>query len=114
MITDSAIPAQSSRGDTSSYVGKVLQEQPGLGFHISIDGPKWRDDVDLPMMEIRTEAFRTNYKSPEWRKYTDEHQKRLEDDALTAADEISGISRSHLWNTSYSIANPGRRVKRTF
>jgi hypothetical protein len=84
-----AIPARSSRGATSSFVGGVLQNQPGLGFHISIDGPKWRDDIDLPILEIRTEAFRTNYNSPGWRMYTDEHQRRLDNDALTAADEIS-------------------------
>jgi hypothetical protein len=89
MNTNTAIPAQSSRGATSSLVGKVLQSHPGLGFHISIDGPKWRDDVDPPMMEIRTEAFRTNHQSPWWRMYTDEHQKRLDNDALIAADEIS-------------------------
>jgi len=89
MSTNSAIPARSSRGATSSFVGGVLQNQPGLGFHISTDGPKWRDDVDLPVMEIRTEAFRTDYDSPGWRMYTDEHQRRLDNDALTAADEIS-------------------------
>jgi len=58
-------------------------------FCISIDGPKWRDDVDLPMMEIRTEAIRTNHNPPGWQMYTDEHQKRLDNDALIAADEIS-------------------------
>jgi hypothetical protein len=89
MSTNSAIPAHLSPGATSSLVGTVLQNQPGLGFHISIDEPKWRDDVDLPFMEIRTEAFRTNYNSPWWRMYTDEHQKRLDNDALIAADEIS-------------------------
>jgi hypothetical protein len=51
---------QDDLGDRSDFVGRVLQKQHGLGFHISIDGPKWRDDVDLPMIEIRTEAFRTN------------------------------------------------------
>jgi hypothetical protein len=89
MSMNSATPARSSLGATSSFVGGVLQNQHGLGFHISIDGPKWRDDVDLPMIEIRTEAFRTNYNSPGWRMYTDEHQKRLNNDALIAADEIS-------------------------
>jgi hypothetical protein len=89
MSTNSAIPAHLSPGATSSIVGTVLQNQPGLGFHISIDGPKWRDDVDLPILEIRTEAFRTKYNSPGWRMYTDEHQKRLDNDALNAADEIS-------------------------
>jgi hypothetical protein len=89
MSANSAIPAGTSRGAASSFVGKVLQDQPGLGFHISIDGPKWRDDVDLPMMEIRTEALRTNHNSPGWRMYTDAHQKRLVNDALNAADEIS-------------------------
>jgi hypothetical protein len=80
---------QDDLGDRSDFVGRVLQRQHGLGFHISIDGPKWHDDVDLPMIEIRTEAFRTNYNSPGWRMYTDEHQKRLDNDALNAADEIS-------------------------
>jgi hypothetical protein len=80
---------QDDLGDRSDFVGRVLQRQHGLGFHISIDGPKWHDDVDLPMIEIRTEAFRTNYHSPGWRMYTDEHQKRLDNDALNAADEIS-------------------------
>jgi hypothetical protein len=89
MSANSAIPAGTSRGAASSFVGKVLQDQPGLGFHISIDGPKRRDDVDLPMMEIRTEALRTNHNSPGWRMYTDAHQKRLDNDALVAADEIS-------------------------
>jgi hypothetical protein len=89
MSANPDICTESSQGDRSDFVGRVLQKQHGLGFHISIDGPKWRDDVDLPMIEIRTEAFRTNYNSPWWRMYTDEHQKRLDNDALIAADEIS-------------------------
>jgi hypothetical protein len=89
MSANPDICTESSQGDRSDFVGRVLQKQHGLGFHISIDGPKWRDDVDLPMIEIRPEAFRTNYNSRWWRMYTDEHQKRLDNDALIAADEIS-------------------------
>jgi hypothetical protein len=89
MNTSSATPTESSRGDSSNFVGKVLQKQPGLGFYISIDGPKWRDDVDPPIMEIRTEALRTDYNSPGWRMYTDAYQTKLDNDALLAADEIS-------------------------
>jgi hypothetical protein len=60
MSADPDMATESSQDDRSDFVGRVLQKQHGLGFHISIDGPKWRDDVDLPMIEIRTEAFRTN------------------------------------------------------
>jgi len=48
-------------------------------------------------MEIRPEAFHINYNSPGWQTYTDEHQKRLDNDALIAADEISRDLMKSLW-----------------